>query len=423
MLSETYEKAGDAQNMKKYYELYQTFYSLKHNQDLQRLQGIADEEAILKEIAEIKAQKQQAQLNVLNSELSQVTQELEKFDADKVKLSDELTKAQLQVQFLETTQENERLRNEEEMRQARALRNLLIVGALSLLLISFFIYKNYKQEQKSKRALAEKNNQIRAQNKELDSLNRIIAKHNERMQSELNVGREIQMSMIPTTFPNIPGIDLYAELEPALEVGGDLYDFFKLDDDHLIFGVGDVSNKGVPAALFMAVTKTLVKTNAKYSLLPSKILTQVNNDLSIDNESSMFVTYFLCVLNLKTGKLHYCNAGHNPPLYLSQNNEMKKLDTVHGPVLGAIEDHEYQQGSLTMKKGDQLILFTDGVTEAMDSDKNQFSNKRLDNIFSDNGKYNSKESVETVIQDVVRFRGDAEQSDDITVLSLIYKGE
>lgn len=421
-LSETYEKAGDVSNTKRYFELYQTYYEKVKDSDLKRLQQLADEEAILKEIAEIQSQKQKEDLEKLNAQLSSATKDLSEFSAEKQKLAEDLSNTQLRVKFLETESENERLINEEKMRRARAFRNLLLLGALSLLLVSFFIYRNYKHEQKSKRTLAAKNEQINQQNEELESLNKIIAKHNERMQSELNVGHEIQMSMIPSEFPVMKGIDLYATIVPALEVGGDLYDFFSLDDDHIFFGVGDVSDKGVPAALFMAVTKTLVKTNSNYSMLPSKILSRVNHELSQDNDSSMFVTYFLCVLNTKTGELAYCNAGHNPPLYVSKNHVLSKLDTLHGPVLGAVEDYEYLQDQLTMNPGDQLVIFTDGVTEAMNIDKQLYSNDRLDQIFSHNGRHGSKDSVQAIIDDVKEFRGEADQSDDITILSIVYTG-
>lgn len=423
MLSETFEKISDIANTKKYYELYQSFHAMTQDREFKRLQQIADEEALLKEIAEVRARRQELELSALRSQLDEASKELDEFDAEKVRLSDALTKTQLQIQFLETEKENERLRNEEEMRAAKALRNLLMVGAISLLLISFFIYRNYRQEKKSKLALAEKNERINHQNQELESLNAIIAKHNERMQTELNVGREIQMSMLPSRFPDINGVDLFAALEPAREVGGDLYDFIQIDENHLLVGIGDVSDKGVPAALYMAVCNTLVKTNAIYSQEPGQILNEVNKELSRDNESSMFVTYFLCLLNTKTGELNFCNAGHNPPLFIPRKGDQRHLTDIHGPVLGAVEEYSYNQGTIQFEKGDQLILFTDGVTEAMDIANHQYSDKRLDEVFSQNGSYNSKDAVQVLIDDVVRFRGAAEQSDDITILSLIYTGQ
>ena len=422
MLSETYQSKGDIPNTKKYYQLYQTFYDEKSEKEKQRLRAEADEEAMLKRIALLKAQREAASNQRLQDTLNHVTEEINQFGEEKVRLVKEIGEKQLQVQYLESEAENEKLRSERQMRRARNIRNLLLLGALSLALIAFFIYRNFKQERRSKMVLSEKNAQIEKQNDELESLNAIIAKHNERMKSELDVGREIQMSMIPSHFPDIKGVDLYAALQPAREVGGDLYDFFKIDDDHLIFGIGDVSDKGVPAALFMAVTKTLVKTNANYSTLPGQILTEVNRELSKENESSMFVTYFLCLLDINSGKLCYCNAGHNPPLYISAKGKLTKLDQLHGPVLGAVEDFKYGQDEIVMKKGEQIVLFTDGITEAMDVNNAQYSNERLDNLFSHNGKHKAKDAVNAILEDVSEFRGEAEQSDDITILSIIYTG-
>lgn len=422
MLSETYQAAGDIPNTKKYYQLYQTFYDEKSEKEKQRLKAEANEEAMLKRIALLRAQRQEANNQKLMDTLNQLTEDINQYGEENVRLVEELSLKQMQVQFLETRAENEKLRTERQMRQARNVRNLLLLGAFSLALIAFFIHRNFKQERRSKLVLADKNAQIEKQNVELASLNAIIAKHNERMKTELDVGREIQMSMIPSHFPDIQGVDLYAALQPAREVGGDLYDFFKIDDDHLIFGIGDVSDKGVPAALFMAVTKTLVKTNANYSALPGQILTEVNKELSKENESSMFVTYFLCLLDIQSGKLSYCNAGHNPPLYISANGQLTKLDQLHGPVLGAVEDFEYGQDEVVMKQNEQIVLFTDGITEAMDVNQTQYSNERLDELFSQNGKHNSKDAVDAILDDVTAFRGEAEQSDDITILSIIYKG-
>ena len=423
MLSETYERAGDLENTKYYYDLFRTFYEFGNNEQIKKFQQQANEDEILRKTAELKAQRTQGRLNELNKALNDAESELEQFDQEQVRLTEALSKKEIQVQYLETLRDNDRLVSEQKLQEARTLRNMLILGALSLLLVSFFIYRNYTQEKKSKKILAAKNQEIEKQNLELAELNRIIAKHNYRMQTELNVGRDIQMSMLPNQFPKIDGVDLYASLVPALEVGGDMYDFFQIDDDHLIFGVGDVSDKGVPAALFMAVTKTLVKTNANYSTLPGQILTQVNNSLCEDNETSMFVTYFLCVLNTSTGEISYSNAGHNPPLLIRPDGDLKRLSELHGPVLGAVEGHEYGQSSEILQEQTQIVLYTDGVTEAMDEQNNQYSDERLHDIMHSNGSHNSKKSVESIINDVEKFRGVAEQSDDITILSLVYKGK
>jgi len=421
MLSETFEKKGDVSNSKKYYDLYQTFYNVKQERDIEKFKKLADEEAILKEIAELKSQKKEQELAKLNAELNAAAQDLEKFDSEKVALSDALSKTQLQVQYLETEKENERLITEEEQRRAAAIRNMLLLGGSSLLILSFIMYRNYRAEKKSKEKLHAQNVKINEQNEKLEELNAIIARHNERMQSELNVGKEIQMSMLPNEFPISPYFDLHAKLEPALEVGGDIYDYYFVDDDTIIFGVGDVSDKGVPAALFMSATKTLIKAVSKYHVEPSKILSEVNEQLAKDNESSMFVTYYLCRLQLSTGELEFCNAGHNPPVYIGNDQFMKELSKLHGPPLGTVEGLVYKSGKLKMSPNEQIILFTDGITEALNANNQLYSESNLSDRDIKLESDSSSHSLEVLFEDVRKFRGKTQQSDDMTALSLIYK--
>ncbi len=421
MLSETYEKIGDIPNTKQYYDLYQTFYNMKQEKDIEKFKEIADEEALLKEIAELQSSKKEEELHKLNLQLQKASDELEQFDEEKIALSNTLSKTQLQVQFLETEQENERLLNEEAQRRAAAIRNMLLLGGASLMIVSLIVYRNYKKERKSKEQLHAQNIKINEQNVELEELNAIIAKHNDRMQSELNVGKEIQMSMLPTEFPNRGNIELFARLEPALEVGGDLYDYYFIDDDTLIFGLGDVSDKGVPAALFMSATKTLIKSLSKYHKTPNKILTEVNNQLSQDNEASMFVTYYLCSLQLSTGKLTFCNAGHNPPLYKGNNHHQSLLSQLHGPPLGAAEGINYKGGEIIMSSQEQILLFTDGITEALDGNNELYSTDNLNDKNLQFDSDNPEITLDNLFDDVKNFRGDADQSDDMTALSLIYK--
>lgn len=177
----------------------------------------------------------------------------------------------------------------------------------------------------------------------LDNLRRTRSAK-ERMESELNIGAEIQMSMLPLVFPAFPeraDFDVYAALEPAREVGGDFYDFFLIDEDHLCVCIGDVSGKGVPAALFMAVTKTLVKSRASTDPSTASILGHVNQEMSQNNKESMFVTVFLGILRISTGEFIYSNAGHNPPYLLRGSGELIRLDRRHGPILGAVEGLSY----------------------------------------------------------------------------------
>jgi sigma-B regulation protein RsbU (phosphoserine phosphatase) len=247
----------------------------------------------------------------------------------------------------------------------------------------------------------------------------------ERIEGELKAAHDIQMSLLPKLFPPFPErkeFDIYAKLEPAREVGGDLYDFFLLGEDRLFFLVGDVSGKGVPAALFMAVTKTLVKRMAEKCIDPSLVLTQVNQELCRDNESMMFVTLFCGLLNFKTGELLFSNAGHNPPLVIRSGQKPEWLKVPEGFVLGAMEDAVYRIERIFLDLGDTILLYTDGVTEAMDRERAFYSEKRLMSAV-ERGK---SASVEGLIQEVLRsvkeFTKGESLSDDVTLLALQFKG-
>jgi sigma-B regulation protein RsbU (phosphoserine phosphatase) len=253
-----------------------------------------------------------------------------------------------------------------------------------------------------------------------------LDKARHRMEDELNVGREIQMSMLPLIFPPYPRrgeFDVFAMLEPAREVGGDFYDFFLIDDEHFCLCVGDVSGKGVPAALFMAVTKTLIKSRASNDYSPASILTHVNKEISSNNDASMFVTIFLAILNLNSGKLLYSNAGHNPPYIRRVDGELVRLDHRHGPVIGAVEELVYGQDEGVLERGDLLFTYTDGVTEAMDEGQSLYDERRLASCLSSLESNSAEASVHSVLADVRGFQGEAEQADDITILATAYFGE
>jgi sigma-B regulation protein RsbU (phosphoserine phosphatase) len=248
----------------------------------------------------------------------------------------------------------------------------------------------------------------------------------ERIESELKIAHDIQMGILPKIFPPFPDsheFDIYATLEPAKEVGGDLYDFFFMDEDHLCFAVGDVSGKGVPAALFMAVTKTLVKMKATQGLTPHMVLTRVNEDLSLDNPSLMFVTLFLGILNVRTGELEYCNGGHNPPYLIHNNGRVVPLETTHGMALGVMEDFVYQSRTIVLGKGEAIFLYTDGVTEAMDRGENLFSEKRLERELDVLRDAPVEEMAAGIMREVNTFSQGVPQTDDITMMALRFKGE
>lgn len=248
----------------------------------------------------------------------------------------------------------------------------------------------------------------------------------ERMESELSIAREIQMSIIPKIFPPFPDhpeFDLYAVIEPAREVGGDFYDFFQIDPTHLCFVIADVSGKGVPASLFMAVTKTLIKATAKAGISPAEILTQVNRELASGNDAAMFVTIFCGILNTDTGEIHYANAGHNPPLLIDTEGKVAYLQKSGELVLGVMEEICYRVESLRLEAGERLFMYTDGVTEAMNSRDELFSEERLEKELSLLARRPIQGLITSLMQRIKDFSGEALQSDDITMMVLQYKGE
>ena len=243
----------------------------------------------------------------------------------------------------------------------------------------------------------------------------------ERMGKELEIAREIQMSMIPKTFPPYPersDIDIYASIVPAKEVGGDLFDFFILDEK-LYFCIGDVSGKGVPASLVMAVTRSLFRTLAVHEKSPGRIVTAMNESMSDMNESTMFVTFFCGVLDMKSGHLRYCNAGHNAPVILNTTKSL--LPVVSNIPLGIVEGAAFQEQETDMRYDDALFLYTDGVTEAENAKHELFGDMRMLNTLS--GLKGSRSHLEAMQKAIDVFVGDAPQSDDITMLIIHYLNE
>lgn len=246
----------------------------------------------------------------------------------------------------------------------------------------------------------------------------------ERIESELKIAHDIQMSMVPKTFPPFPHrseFALFATLDPAREVGGDFYDFFFIDEDHLCFAIGDVSGKGVPAALFMAVTKTLLKATAHGKSKPDEVLAHLNDELCRDNTSCMFVTLFNAILNVRTGQLEYSNGGHNLPYRIS-NGRVQSLENTKGMVLGALEGASFDRNGVALQPGDSIVLYTDGVTEAMDERQNLFSEHRLEKFLTAVNRHSPEELTRGLVNEVRRFSAGTTQSDDITILVLKFCG-
>ncbi len=247
----------------------------------------------------------------------------------------------------------------------------------------------------------------------------------ERIESELRIARDIQMDLLPNVFPAFPDrteFDIYAEVEPAKQVGGDLYDFFFVDDDRLFFVIGDVSDKGVPAALFMARAKALINSTAKSLYSPDKILEVVNKELNINNDSMMFVTVFCGVLTQKTGEVWYTNAGHNPPLIVRAEGSADFLNTTGDTALGFEMDLTFKKDSVILHPGDILLMYTDGVTEAFDENKEAFSEERLKEEASLYFYESIKNTALHILKKIKTFAGEEPQSDDITLLGIKYFG-
>jgi sigma-B regulation protein RsbU (phosphoserine phosphatase) len=242
---------------------------------------------------------------------------------------------------------------------------------------------------------------------------------------ELEHAAMIQRSMLPSTFPPFPDrtdFELHAAMVPAKEVGGDLFDFFLLDPDRLGFVLGDVSGKGVPAALFMAVTRTLLRASAYHAASPGACLTYMNQSLLDQQSSGMFVTLFYGILNTRTGAIEYSNAGHNPPYTFSAEGRVRALKDRCGPMLGFIDGFQYTTRNTSLSTGEGVLVFTDGVTEACDKGGTFYDESRLEAYLAAHASRSVEELVRGLHEDVERFEAGAQRADDITVLALKWRG-
>lgn len=245
----------------------------------------------------------------------------------------------------------------------------------------------------------------------------------ERIESELRIASEIQMGMIPKIFPPFPDrddIDLYAILKPAKEVGGDLYDFF-IDSEKLYFTIGDVSGKGIPASLFMAVTRSLFRSIAVHLADPVRIVESMNSSVAETNESNMFVTLFVGVLDLKTGVLNYCNAGHNPPILIAPTGDVHYMSVKPNIPVGLYEAFHYQGEQILFEPGTKLFMYTDGLTEAENPAAELFSDQQLLECMTLCKEAKPLALTTHIVQQVVTHADTAPQSDDLTILIIEYK--
>lgn len=242
---------------------------------------------------------------------------------------------------------------------------------------------------------------------------------------ELEIARQMQQSILPRVFPpfrNMERIDIHAVMHAARNVGGDFYDFFAIDDDRLGVVIGDVSGKGVPAAFFMAIARTLLKAVAMRGEPPGQVIDEVNLLLCGDTTSELFVTLFYAVVHARTGEVQYCIAGHNPPYVLQSGRPPKQMSITGDTVVGMLEDLEFHTCSTRLQPGDVLFLYTDGITEAMDPARNQFGEERLEAYLARAASGPTAAMIQGVVEEVKEFAAGAAQSDDLTALALRFGG-
>lgn len=261
---------------------------------------------------------------------------------------------------------------------------------------------------------------------EIQSIRRWLTEHDQlvSLQHDLNISRDIQQAILPKQFPPFPdqhSFDVYASMVAAREVGGDFYDFFLIDDQRLGFVIGDVSGKGIPAAIFMAVCRTLIRATGLKGDSVCECISHVNSLLCKESVSSMFVTVFYGILNTKTGEVDYVNAGHNPP-YLLSDIGISALEMTNGLALGVVDDFVFESKKIQLKEGEQLLLYTDGVVEAFNLDEEAYGEEKYETFLHENRKLSVEAIIKKSLTDVHEFVGEAPQSDDITLLGITFNG-
>ena len=305
--------------------------------------------------------------------------------------------------------ESARAENEAETLRLTNQRMLLIAIVCGLCLfvvfLTIYLYRRQWQMRKLKQAY--------------DQLEEVTTQK-ERIESELRIARTIQLSMVPSVFPIRPDIDIYGCMTPAKTVGGDLYDFF-VRDNQLFFCIGDVSGKGVPAALLMTVTKSLFRAFSSNESMPDKIVSRMNDNLSENNKERMFVTLFVGILDLTSGLLRYCNGGHEAPVIIDKEAHLLPINHIF-PV-GAVPATPYKMQETVIEPQTTILLYTDGLNEALNADKEKFGKERILNETNraiQAGQLSPKALIEQLTLSVHQFVGDTEQSDDLTMLAINY---
>ena len=327
----------------------------------------------------------------------------------------------------EEKMENERLQMESERAQFRFIIIVVSVIVVSLAVFMFFRIR-------SARRLEQAHAELQTAYDDLQAANNVIEETTaakERIESELRIARDIQQSMVPAIFPDREDLDLYASMTPAKEVGGDMYSYLLIEETNkLYFALGDVSGKGVPASLFMAQATRLFRTLAKQQLPPAEMATRMNGELAEDNEQGMFITMFIGLLDLKTGHLDFCNAGHNPPVLLTKGDAAKPesaeqesefIEMIPNAPIGLWPGLEYEGEQRECINGQPLFIYTDGLNEAENRQQEQFTDERLLQLLKDTKFENSQKTVEMLREEVERHRDGADPNDDLTMMCVYLK--
>ena len=326
---------------------------------------------------------------------------------------DSINRADTKSQLTEmnTIFEVDDLKMKQERAQFRLMMIIVGIIILALVIFTFFRIRSARRLKKAHQKLQATHEELQTAYSQLEETT--IAK--ERIESDLRIARNIQMGMVPHNFPEREDLDLYASMTPAKEVGGDLYCYL-LNDDKLYFCLGDVSGKGVPASLFMAQATRLFRTLAAQQLMPAQICTQINDALSgEDNETCMFVTMFVGLVDLTTGHLDFCNGGHNPPVILT-DGKSEFIDMVANAPIGLFPGLEYEGEEIADISNKPFFVYTDGLNEAENRQKEQFTDERLLEILANTPFVSCQQTVELLREEVEKHRDGAEPNDDLTML-------
>ena len=285
----------------------------------------------------------------------------------------------------------------------------LVMIAILIVFLLIYIMVRHRAQARLKKA----HNQLKDAYDQLEA----TTTAEERMESELRIASNIQMSMLPSVFPEIDGIDMYASMTPAKEVGGDMYNFIR-EGNKLYFCIGDVSGKGVPASLFMAIVTRGFRTLALTGKSPAEIATRLNYELTENNDEGMFITMFICRLDLETLQLEYCNAGHNPPIIGDAANQFTFLDVIPNAPIGLWPGLEFEGEEMQLQGNQRLLLYTDGLNEAENRQQEQYGEDRIIQLLTSHSSSNCHDIIEDLKSDTDLFRDGAEQNDDLTMLAI-----